>query len=74
MKSELKDLNDHKTRTLVDLPLNEKILKCRWLYMVKTDENNCLKYFKARLIVQGFKQSEGIGYFGMLSPVVFSVM
>ena len=37
MEAEIKSLNDQKVWELVDLPPNQKPIKCRWVYDVKSD-------------------------------------
>ena len=42
---------------LVDRPADHKTIKCRWTYVLKSD--GC---YKARLVVKGYTQVQGIDY------------
>ena len=42
---------------LVDCPNNHKTIKCRWTYVLKP--NSC---YKARLVVKGYTQVQGVDY------------
>lgn len=59
------------TLTLVNWPLEGKIVGCKWLYKLKDDlENLKSKKYKTRLIAQGFTQVERVCYNEIFSPVV----
>ena len=62
MGVEIDQLEKQKTWNIVDLPLNRKALKTRWVYKIKTDQNNQIIKYKARWVVKGFSQQYGIDY------------
>lgn len=66
---EMKNLQDHNTWELVPIPPGLRALPCRWVLSVKYDSNNRPSLFKARLVVKGFHQREGIDYQEIESPV-----
>jgi hypothetical protein len=69
MKDEMKSLISNKTWELAELPVGKKALHNKWVYRVK-EEHNGSKRHKARLVVKGFQQKEGIDYTDIFSPVV----
>ncbi|GKD80050.1 putative ribonuclease H-like domain-containing protein [Tanacetum coccineum] len=48
--------------TLVDLPHGKRAIGTKWVYMNKKDERGIVIRNKARLVVQGYTQEEGIYY------------
>ena len=62
---ELDSLRKRKVYELVDPPKGQKVIKNRWVFDIKSD--GCKK---ARLVVKGFSQVEGIDYDEIFSPVV----
>ncbi|KAJ0589930.1 putative RNA-directed DNA polymerase [Helianthus annuus] len=66
MKDEMKSLEKNKTWHLTKLPSGKKALQN---FRVK-DEHDGTKWYKARLVVKGFQQKEGIDFNEIFSPVV----
>ena len=54
---------------MIELPKGRKTLKNKWLFKLKNDNEKLLKY-KARLVVKGFGQKQGIDFDEIFSPVV----
>ncbi|GJZ17036.1 zinc finger, CCHC-type containing protein, partial [Tanacetum coccineum] len=54
---------------LADLPLGCKPLGCKWIFKRKLKVDGTIEKFKARLVIQGFKQNSGIDYFDTYAPV-----
>ena len=69
MKDELKSLTDQNTWILVEKPENQKVINSKWVFKIKENPNGSLRY-KARLIIKGYSQIEGIDYTETFSPVV----
>nr|GEU67339.1 hypothetical protein [Tanacetum cinerariifolium] len=74
--NELLGINDemnfilgNKTWVLADLPLGCKPLGCKWVLKRKLNVDGTIKKLKARLVIQGFRQKSGIGYFDNYAPV-----
>ena len=70
MKSEMESLLKNDTYELVEPPKDRKALKNKWVFKLKRDENEQLTKFKARLVVKGFGQKEGVDFDEIFSPVV----
>ncbi|GJV85934.1 zinc finger, CCHC-type containing protein [Tanacetum coccineum] len=57
------------TWVLADLPPGCKPLGCKWIFKRKLKVDGTTKKFKARVVIQGFKQNSGIHYFDTYAPV-----
>ena len=69
MKDEMNSLMTSQTWELTVLPQKKKALHNKWVYRVKEDHDGSKRY-KARLVVKGFQQKEGVDYTDIFSPVV----
>ncbi|WVZ16676.1 hypothetical protein V8G54_009658 [Vigna mungo] len=69
MKDEMKSLMSNQTWELVELPVGKKALHNKWVYRVKEDHDRSKRY-KARLVVKGFQQKEGVDYTEIFALVV----
>ena len=58
-------LHKHKVFELVDCPRDQKVIKNRWVFDVKSDGHK-----KARLVPKGFSQVEGLDFNQVFSPVM----
>ncbi|GKA35247.1 zinc finger, CCHC-type containing protein [Tanacetum coccineum] len=54
---------------LVDPPSCCKSLGCKWIFKRKLKVDGTVEKFKARLVIQGFRQKLGIDYFDTYAPV-----
>ncbi|GKB50901.1 zinc finger, CCHC-type containing protein [Tanacetum coccineum] len=57
------------TWVLADLPPGCKPLGCKWIFKRKLKVDGTVKKFKAKLVIQGFKQKSRIDYFDTYAPV-----
>ena len=57
MCEEMKSLQKNETWELVECPLGKKLVKCRWIYIVKYDADNSIERFKARLVAKRYAQN-----------------
>ena len=69
-EAEYEILGGYYTWKLVDQPLNINIISSCWTFRVKQDNHGQVNRYKARLVVQGFSQVEGIDYEYMYSPTI----
>ncbi|KAG9455261.1 hypothetical protein H6P81_008165 [Aristolochia fimbriata] len=69
MKNEMLSLEDNQTWELVKMPAKKKVLQNKWIFRVKQEAGGVQRY-KARLVVKGFGQREGIDFHDLFVPVV----
>ncbi|GJW54722.1 zinc finger, CCHC-type containing protein [Tanacetum coccineum] len=58
INDEIDSIMSNNTWVLVDLPLG-----CKWIFKRKLKVDGTIEKFKARLVIQGFRQKPGIDYF-----------
>ncbi|GJR80019.1 zinc finger, CCHC-type containing protein [Tanacetum coccineum] len=66
---EIGSIMENNTWVLSDLPHGCKPLGCKWIFKRKMKVDGTIDKFKARLVIQGFRQKEGIDYFDTYAPV-----
>ncbi|KAL5774045.1 hypothetical protein ACOSP7_011602 [Xanthoceras sorbifolium] len=69
MRDEMDSLMSNQTWELAELPPGKKALHNKWVFRIK-EEHNGNKRYKARMVVKGFQQKDGIDYNEIFSPVV----
>lgn len=69
MEEEMTSLEENSTWDLVKLPAGHKAISNRWIYRLKRNANGEITRYKARLVVRGFSQREGVDYNETFSPV-----
>ena len=57
------------TWVLTDLPPSCTPLGCKWIFTVKRRPDGSVVRFKARLVVQGFRQKKDVDYFDTYAPI-----
>ena len=78
MQSEWDSLKSNKTWKLVYPPPNRSILKGRWVFKKKLGVDGKVARYKARWVVKGFLQRQGIDYnetySGVIKPITSNIL
>src|SRR3954466_1901391 len=69
MKFEMESMYENQVWNLVDLPHDRKVVENKWIFKRKTDADGNVTVYKARLVVKGFRQIQGVDYDETFSPV-----
>ncbi|GJQ95246.1 zinc finger, CCHC-type containing protein [Tanacetum coccineum] len=69
INDEIDSIMENNTWILSDLPPGCKPLGCKWIFKKKMKFNGTIDKFKAKLVIQGFRQKKGIDYFDTYAPV-----
>jgi hypothetical protein len=59
---EYQSLVDRKVFKVVPRPKGGKVIKCMWVFSLKTHADGTLERYKARLVAKGFMQTYGVDY------------
>ncbi|WAO96990.1 Retrovirus-related Pol polyprotein from transposon TNT 1-94 [Fusarium falciforme] len=70
LKDEHGSLIENDVWTLVTLPPGRKALRGKWVFKLKRGENGEILRYKARFVVRGFEQREGIDFNETFASVV----
>jgi hypothetical protein len=62
-------IEDNQTWTLTELPVGRGAIGLKWVFKVKRDEQGNVVRHKARLVVKGYAQHQGIDYDEVFAPV-----
>ncbi|EOY19734.1 Copia-like retrotransposable element, putative [Theobroma cacao] len=69
MENEVNMIKKNNTWDLVPRPANQKVIGVRWVYRTKLNTDGSVNKLKARLVVKGYAQIQGIGYLETSAPV-----
>lgn len=69
MEEELQAIEENRTWTLTELPPGRRAIGLKWVYKVKKDERGAVVRHKARLVVKGYAQRQGVDYDEVFAPV-----
>ena len=69
MEEEMASLRANGTWVLETLPPGVKPIPSKWVFKVKRDSEGNIERYKARLVVKGFMQREGVDFNEVFAPV-----
>ncbi|GKD68628.1 zinc finger, CCHC-type containing protein [Tanacetum coccineum] len=69
INDEMDSIMGNNTLVMADLHPGCKPLSCKWIFKRKLKVDGTIEKFKARLVIQGFRQKSGINYFDIYAPV-----
>ena len=70
MNDEMEALNKNDTYEITELPPGRKAIGNKWVWKIKFKSNGEVDRYKARLVVKGCNQKEGVDFDETFSPVV----
>lgn len=78
MESEMQSLIENETWELTKLPSDRKVITGRWVFKIKHGVDGKILRYKARWVVHGYKQLEGIDFSstwaGVVKPASFRML
>ncbi|KAK1440871.1 hypothetical protein QVD17_06703 [Tagetes erecta] len=69
MNAEMQSMRENQAWDLVELPPESRAIGSKWIFKRKLDMHGKVHTYKARLVVKGYTQIEGIDYEETFSPV-----
>lgn len=69
MITELNALERNNTWTIQELPAEQSVVTCKWLFKLKFKSDGTLDRHKAMLVARGFTQIEGLDYSETFAPI-----
>ena len=69
MDEEIKAIKKNDTQEFATLPTGKKSTGVKWVYKLKKNAKGEVERYKARLVVKGCSQRQGIDYYEVFAPV-----
>ena len=70
MQQEIQALEDNKTQEILDLSPDKKAFGCKWVFKIKYESDGTMDRYKARLVILGNRQIEGVDFTKTFALVV----
>ena len=70
MDQEIKMIEKNDMWELTDKPEDKDIIRLKWVYKIKYNEDGSIQKYKARLVAKGYSQQPGIDFNETFAPVV----
>ncbi|XP_074266497.1 uncharacterized protein LOC141589772 [Silene latifolia] len=70
MKNEIDALERNNTWTLETLPSHKKAIGSKWVYKIKYHADGSVERYKARLVIMGNRQIEGVDFQETFAPTI----
>ena len=70
MAAEISTLENNNKWSIEDLPPNKSAIRCMWVFKIKHKSDGFVERVKARLVVLGNHQEEGVNYTETFAPTV----
>ena len=67
--AELRSLDDAQTWRVVEWPIGVNVVGCKWVFKIKRNAVGEIDKYKARLVVKGYSQVQGIDYDDTYTPI-----
>jgi Reverse transcriptase (RNA-dependent DNA polymerase) len=62
-------LDKNKTWELISLPRGKKVVRCKWVFIMKQSPEGKVERYKAQLVTKGYNQIYGIDHDETFAPV-----
>ena len=69
MEEEIQAIKKNDTWELASLPCGHQAIGVKWVYKAKKNSKGDVERYKARLVVKGYKQKQGVDYDEVFAPV-----
>ncbi|XP_074306519.1 putative mitochondrial protein AtMg00820 [Silene latifolia] len=70
MQNEIDALELNHTWTLEPLPSHKKAIGSKWVYKIKYNADGSIERYKARLVIMGNRQIEGVDFQETFAPTI----
>lgn len=69
MDSEIQAMLHNNAWVLTDLPVDKKVVGCKWVYTLKFKADGSLDGYMVKLVAKGYSQTPGLNFTDTFSPV-----